>query len=77
LVVERIGEDVTPVRHVVDVLGRFLRLRVARTAQVLNAAELGRDAGLRRAPTCGCSSLVYLVVVLPTWSWRRRMGALP
>ena len=70
LVVERVGEDVTPVRRV-DVLGRFLRLSAARTAQVLNAAELGRDAGLGRDQAGSylrLLELVYLVVVLPAWS---------
>ncbi|MGH3994589.1 MAG: DUF4143 domain-containing protein, partial [Pseudonocardiaceae bacterium] len=70
LVVERIGEDVTPVRRV-DVLSRFLRLSAARTAQVLNAAELGRDAGLGRDQAGAylrLLELVYLVVVLPAWS---------
>ncbi len=70
LVVERIGEDVTPVRRV-EVLGRFLRLSAARTAQLLNAAELGRDAGLGRDQAGAylrLLELVYLVVVLPAWS---------
>ncbi|MGH3696599.1 MAG: ATP-binding protein [Pseudonocardiaceae bacterium] len=70
LVVERVGEDVTPVRRV-DVLSRFLRLSAARTAQVLNAAELGRDAGLGRDQAGAylrLLELVYLVVVLPAWS---------
>ncbi|MGH3979692.1 MAG: ATP-binding protein [Pseudonocardiaceae bacterium] len=70
LVLERIGDDVTPVRRT-DVLGRFLRLSAARTAQVLNAAELGRDAGLGRDQAGAylrLLELVYLVVVLPAWS---------
>ncbi len=63
-------EDVMPVRRV-DVLSRFLRLSAARTAQVLNAAELGRDAGLGRDQAgtyLRLLELVYLVVVLPAWS---------
>ncbi|MGQ0778495.1 MAG: ATP-binding protein [Pseudonocardiales bacterium] len=70
LVIERIGDDVTPVRRA-DVLGRFLRLSAARTGQLLNAAELGRDAGLGRDQAGAylrLLELVYLVVALPAWS---------
>ncbi|MGH3930291.1 MAG: ATP-binding protein, partial [Pseudonocardiaceae bacterium] len=70
LVVERIGNDVTPVGHA-DVLSRFLRLSAAWTGQLLNAAELGRDAGLGRDQAGAylrLLELVYLVVVLPAWS---------
>ncbi len=70
LVVERVGDDVTPVRRL-DVLSRFLRLSAAQTAQVLNAAELGRDAGRGRDQASAylrLLELVYLVIVLPAWS---------
>lgn len=74
LVVERIGEDVTPVRRT-DMLSRFLRLVAARTAQVLNAAEIGRDAGLGREQAgkyLRLLELVYLAVELPAWSTKTR-----
>ncbi|MGH3934888.1 MAG: ATP-binding protein, partial [Pseudonocardiaceae bacterium] len=47
LVVERISDDVTVVRNP-DTLSRFLRLAAAGTAQLRNAAEIGREVGLGR-----------------------------
>lgn len=70
LVVERVGDDVSPIRRP-DVLARFLRLSAARTAQVLNVADLGRDAGLGRDQAgeyLRLLELVYLAVELPAWS---------
>ncbi|MGH3937639.1 MAG: ATP-binding protein [Pseudonocardiaceae bacterium] len=75
LVVEWIGDDVTPVRRA-DVLGRFLQLSAARTGQLLNAAELGREAGLGRDQAGAylrLLELAYLVVVLPSWSVNRTL----
>ncbi len=70
LIVERVGDDVSPVRRP-EVLARFLRLTAARTAQLLNVAELGRDAGLGRDQAgeyLRLLKLVYLTVELPAWS---------
>lgn len=70
LVVERISDDVTVVRNA-DTLGRFLRLAAAGTAQLRNAAEIGRDVGLGRdqsATYLRLLELVYLTVELPAWS---------
>jgi predicted AAA+ superfamily ATPase len=70
LVVERIAEDVAPVRHT-DVAGRFLRLSAARTAQLLNAAEIGRDVGIGRDQATSylrLLELAYLLIQLPAWS---------
>jgi predicted AAA+ superfamily ATPase len=70
LVVERISDDVTVVRNA-DTLGRFLRLAAAGTAQLRNAAEIGREVGLGRDQSgtyLRLLELVYLTVELPAWS---------
>ncbi len=70
LVVERICDDVTVVRNP-DTLGRFLRLAAAGTAQLRNAAEIGREVGLGRDQSgtyLRLLELVYLTVELPAWS---------
>lgn len=70
LVVERISDDVTVVRNA-DMLGRFLRLAAAGTAQPRNAAEIGREIGLGRDQSgtyLRLLELVYLTVELPAWS---------
>ncbi len=70
LVVERISDDVTVVRNA-DTLGRFLRLAAAGTAQLRNAAEIGREIGLGRDQSGSylrLLELVYLTVELPAWS---------
>lgn len=70
LVVERVSDDVTPVRHG-STLARFLRLAAASTAQTRNAAELGRDVDLGRdqaATYLRLLELVYLTFTLPAWS---------
>lgn len=70
LAVERLGVDVLQVRHT-DQLGRFLRLAAARTAQVLNAADIGRDMGIARdraADYLRYLELAYLAFELPAWS---------
>jgi predicted AAA+ superfamily ATPase len=58
LIVERAGDDAPPLRRP-EALARFLRLSAARTAQVLNIAELGRTPTLavtRPESTSGCWS---------------------
>jgi predicted AAA+ superfamily ATPase len=70
LVVERIAEDVAPLRRT-DVAGKLLRLSAARTAQLLNIAEIGRDAGIGRDQAGNylrLFELAYLVIQLPAWS---------
>lgn len=70
LAVERRAEDIGQVRRG-DQLGRFLRLSAARTGQVLNAAEIGREAGIGRDQAgtyMRLLELAYLVVQLPAWS---------
>jgi hypothetical protein len=70
LIVERAGDDAPPLRRP-EVLARFLRLSAARTAQVLNIAELGRDAGLGRDQAgeyVRVLELIYLTVTIPAWS---------
>lgn len=70
LVVERVSDDVTQVRHS-GVLSRFLRLAAASTAQTRNAAELGREVGLGRDQAGAylrLLELVYLTIELPAWS---------
>lgn len=70
LVVERVGDDVAPVRHR-PVATRFLRLAAARTAQVATAAEIGREVGLGRDQAGSylrLLELAYLTVALPAWS---------
>jgi uncharacterized protein len=70
LSVERLAEDVGQVRRT-QLLGQFLRLAAARTAQVSNAAEIGRDAGISRDQAVvymRLLELAYLVVQLPAWS---------
>jgi len=70
LVVERITTDVQPMRRG-DVAHTMLRLAAARTAQISNAADIGRDAGLGRDQAGAYMrllELVYLVIRLPAWS---------
>lgn len=70
LVVERVSDDVTPVRGT-GTLARFLRLAAAGTAQTRNAAELGRDVDLGRdqaATYLRLLELVYLTFTVPAWS---------
>lgn len=70
LVVERVSDDVTQIRHS-GVLARFLRLAAASTAQTRNAAELGREVGLGRDQAGAylrLLELVYLTIELPAWS---------
>lgn len=70
LVVERLAEDVGQIRRS-DRLSRFLRLTAARTGQVLNAAEIGREDGIGRDQAgtyLRRLELAYLVVQLPAWS---------
>lgn len=70
LVVERVSDDVTAVQNSA-VLGRFLRLAAANTAQTRNAAELGREIGVGRDQAgvyLRLLNLVYLTVELPAWS---------
>jgi predicted AAA+ superfamily ATPase len=70
LAVERIAEDVAPLRRT-DVAGKFLRLSAARTGQLLNAAEIGRDVGIGRDQAGNylrLFELAYLVLQLPAWS---------
>lgn len=70
LVVERVSDDVTTVRNTA-MLGRFLRLAAANTAQTRNAAELGTEVGLGRDQTATylrLLELVYLTFELPAWS---------
>jgi uncharacterized protein len=70
LAVERLAEDVAHVRRT-DRLGLFLRLAAARTGQVLNAAEIGREIGIGRDQAGGylrLLELAYLVVQLRAWS---------
>jgi uncharacterized protein len=73
LVVERISEDVAPVRHT-DVVSRFLQVCAARTAQLFNAADVGREIGLGRdqaATYLRLLELAYLTIQLPAWSTNR------
>jgi predicted AAA+ superfamily ATPase len=52
-------------------LGRFLRLAAASTAQLRNAAELGREIGLGRDQSgvyLGLLEVVFLTIELPAWS---------
>jgi hypothetical protein len=70
LIVERAGDDAPPLRRP-DMLARLLRLSAARTAQVLNIADIGRDAGLGRDQAgeyLRLLELIYLVINLPAWS---------
>jgi uncharacterized protein len=70
LVVERAGEDAGSTLRP-DVLRRFLQLSAVRTGQVLNVAEIGRDAGLGRDQAgeyLRILELVYLAFRLPAWS---------
>lgn len=70
LVVERLGDDVAAARRT-DSASRFLRLCAARTGQLLNAAEIGRDMGIGRDQSTTylrLLELAYLVVQLPAWS---------
>jgi uncharacterized protein len=70
LVVERVSDDVTQIRHS-SVLARFLRLAAASTAQTRNAAELGREVGLGRDQAGAylrLLELVHLTIELPAWS---------
>jgi len=68
--VERIEDDVRSLRRP-DVVVRMLHAAAARTAQILNAADLGRDLGLGRDQAGEYLSLleaVHLVHRLPAWS---------
>jgi predicted AAA+ superfamily ATPase len=70
LAVERVSDDVARVRDTA-LLGRFLRLAAANTAQTRNAAEVGREVGLGRdqaASYLRLLELVYLTFELPAWS---------
>jgi predicted AAA+ superfamily ATPase len=70
LVVERLAVDVAVVRRT-DLLGRFLRLTAARTAQVLNASDIGRELGIGRdlaGDYLRYLELAYLAFELPAWS---------
>jgi hypothetical protein len=70
LVVERLSEDVAPVRQT-DTARRFLKMCAARTAQLFNAAEVGRDVGLGRDQASmylRLLELAYLIIQLPAWS---------
>lgn len=70
LVVERLGDDVAPVRHR-ELAAQFLRLAAARTAQVATAAEVGREIGMGRDQAgvyLRLLELAYLTVRLPAWS---------
>jgi predicted AAA+ superfamily ATPase len=70
LVVERLSEDVARVRHT-DLLARFLRLCAARTGQLSNAADIGREVGVAREPAASylrLLELAYLVIQIPAWS---------
>lgn len=70
LVVERISADIAPLRRTGAASG-MLRLCAARTGQLLNAADIGRDAGLGRDQAGSylrLLELAYLVVQLPAWS---------
>ena len=71
LVVERLGDDVGRVRRG-DQVSRFLRLAAARTGQVLNIAEIGREAVLGRDQAGAYLRLLeldYLVVQVPDPRW--------
>lgn len=70
LVVERISHDIARVRHT-DLLARFLRLCAARTAQMSNAADIGRDVEVARESAASylrLLELAYLIIQLPAWS---------
>jgi predicted AAA+ superfamily ATPase len=70
LVVERFNDDGTAGRRT-DAASRFLRLCAARTGQLTNAAEVGRDMGIGRdqsATYLRLLELAYLVIQLPAWS---------
>ena len=70
LVIERISDDVRTIRRS-NSPARVLRLAAGRTGQLLNHAELGRDAGLGRDQTAEYINLleaVYLVRRLPAWA---------
>lgn len=70
LVIERISDDVDVVRNTA-VLARFLRLAAAGTAQLRNAAELGREVGLGRDQAGAylrMLEMVFLAIELPAWS---------
>jgi len=70
LVVERIADDVATVHHA-DVLRRFLRLAAAGSAQIRNAAEIGRKVGLGRNQSTTYLRLLEvgcLTIELPAWS---------
>lgn len=70
LVVERLSDDVGPVRRR-ELVARFLRVAAARTAQVATAAEIGREIGLGRDQAGAylrLLELAYLTVRVPAWS---------
>lgn len=70
LVLERIADDVRPVRRP-DQLRRTLTAAFGRTAQLSNAADLGRELGLGRDQAGEYLQLleaVYLVHEVPAWS---------
>lgn len=70
LVVERARDDAgSSLRP--DLLRRFLQLAAAQTAQIVNVADMGRDAGLGRDQSgeyVRVLELVYLLLRLPAWS---------
>lgn len=70
LVIERAADDAGSTLKP-DVLRRFLRLSAARTSQVINVAEIGRDADLSRDQAgeyIRVLELVYLLIRLPAWT---------
>src|SRR5699024_1872999 len=70
LVIERAGVDAGSTLRP-ETMRRFLQLSAARTGQVLNVADIGRDAGLERDQAgeyMRVLELVYLIRLLPAWS---------
>lgn len=70
LVIERAGDDAGATLRP-HLMRRFLQLSAARTAQVVNVAEMGREVGLGRDQAgeyMRVLELVYLVLRLPAWS---------
>lgn len=81
LVVERLTDDVEPIRHR-EVAARYLRAAAARTAQLVTAADVGRDLGMGRDQAgvyLRLLELAYLTVRLPAWapSLSARVGKRP
>lgn len=69
LVVERLSVEEPDARRVTTA-ARFLTLLASRTAQVVSAADIGREMALGRdaaAAQLRLMELVYLVVLLPAW----------